>query len=327
MNGRDAISRVRCCGERRAVAGVIALLLLAGCTSYDPPGTTRGDGVLMRRDASMRPTVAVTDFDNKASFSGQWNLGQGIADLVVAKLVETERVEVLERQHIGDVVGEIVRQGQEFFRQEGRVEKGKLKNAQYLIRGVVNDFTVTGDASGWFGVSQAAGVKVKGQKARVAIAMTLSDVTTGEIISATKADGTVSAGGFGAGVNYKSVSFGGDAYFRTPLGKATEIAIGRAVKKILHDLPAQLWQARVAEAAGDTVILNGGRNAGVRVGDIFFVREPPKSVTDPVTGNVIDRLPGRLIGKLEVKTVNETSSHATLVQGAAKRGDHLEEAK
>ena len=309
----------------RGVAAAAVLLALAGCATYSSSRSVE-NGFLSRRSPTIKPTLAVTDFDNKASFNGQWNLGQGMAELLTSELHDSDRVVVLERRHLNDVMGEIVRQGQDLFRPEGRVEKGRLKNAQYLVRGVVTDFTVTGDSSGWFGTS-SFGLRGRGQRARVAIAVQVSDVTSGEVISSVKTDGEVSAGGFGGTVNYKGVSFGGDAFFRTPLGKATEKAIGRAVKHILHDLPAVAWQPRVAEVGAETVIINGGKNARVRVGDRFIVRESPREVTDPVTGNAIESLPGKAVGKIEVREVGEEAAHAVLLQGVAHRGDHLEESK
>ena len=273
----------------------------------------------------MRPVLAVSDFENKASFNGQWNLGQGMAEVLTTELVDTKRVEVLERQHLGDVVGEIVRQGQDMFRKEGRVPRGRLKNAQYLVRGVVTDFTVTGDSSGWFSVAGLS-LRGRGSRARVAIAIRVQDVESGQVISAVKTDSEVSAGGFGGQVNYKSVTFGGDAFFRTPLGRATESAVSKAVKKILRDLPVQYWQARVAEVGEGQVIINGGEDVGLRAGDAFVVRGAPRNVTDPVTGNVIESVPGSIIGRVEVTQVNESSSHARLAQGKAERGDFLEKA-
>ncbi len=297
-----------------------AAALLSSCRSYS---RSVEHGFLSRRAPGIKPTIAVTDFENKASFNGQWNLGQGMAELLTAELVDSERVVVLERQHLDDVVGEIVRQGRDLFRQEGRVERGRLKNAQYLVRGVVTDFTVTGDSSGWFSNS-SFGIRGRGQRARVAIAVQVSDVASGEVISSAKTDASVSSGGFGGTANYKGVSFGGDAFFRTPLGRATEKAIARAVSQILHDLPVAQWQGRVAEVSGNTAIINGGRNARLKVGEKFAVREAPREVTDPVTGNTIETVPGRVIGQIQIREVNDESSHAVLLQGVARRGDCLE---
>ena len=266
------------------------------------------------------------DFENKASFSGQWNLGQGMAELLVAQLMESERVVVIERRHIGDVVGEIARQGQDLFRPEGRVERGRLKNAQYLIRGAVTDFTVVGDMSGWFGVENKGSLRGRSQRARVALVITVSEVASGEVLSSVQAEGDVSAGGLGVTVNYKQMNFGGDAFFRTPLGKATDRAMARAVKRILYELPSRPWEPRVAEVDGKDVVINGGQDVDLEEGDVFLVRESPRPVTDPVTGNVIDVKPGKVTGRISVSMVKEAAAYGVLEDGTARRGDLLEKA-
>jgi curli biogenesis system outer membrane secretion channel CsgG len=301
---------------------LVTLLLLCSCTS--PSGS--GRGWLGGRAPAARPVVAVMDFENKASFSGQWNLGQGMAELLVAQLMETERLVVIERRHIRDVVGELDRQGDPLFRPEGRAERGRLINAQYLIRGAVTDFTVVGDASGWFGVRDQAAIKGRGEKARVALVITVSDVASGQVLSSVQASGDASAGGLGASVNYRQLSFGGEAFFRTPLGKATERAMERAVKRILYELPVRDWEPRVAEVEGAEVVINGGTAMDVSAGQEYVVRATPRPVTDPVTGDVIDVKPGKVIGRVRVQTVKETAAYGVLVDGAARRGDVLETA-
>jgi curli biogenesis system outer membrane secretion channel CsgG len=302
---------------KTSVPSVVSLLL-ASCTSPS------GRGWFGDRAPVTKPVVAVMDFENKTSFSGQWNLGQGMADVLVAQLMETERVVVLERRHIGDVVNELDRQGQGLFRPEGRVERGRLKNAQYLIRGAVTDFTVVGDVSGWFGVQDKATVRGRGERARVALVITVSDVASGEVLSSVQAEGDASAGGLGVGINYRQLSFGGDAFFRTPLGRATERAMERAVKRILYEVPPRPWEPRVAEVSGRDVVLNGGEDVRLKEGQNFVVREAPQPVTDPVTGNVIDVKPGKVIGRIRVLTIKETASYGVLEEGTARRGDMLE---
>lgn len=300
----------------------VALLLAAGC------GTPRTSRDARRASAysagrTIKPVVAVTDFENLANPPGQWNLGRGMADLLVAQLLDSGRVVVLERRHLDDVVGEIVRQGQDLFRSEGRVERGRLKNAKFLVRGAVTDFTETAGGSGWFGISWLR-VFGRGSRARVAITVHVSDVETGEILSSVKAAKAVSAGGMGAEARYKNLAFGGDAFFRTPLGKATESAIRSAVSRILRDLPVATWQARVAEAGPDEVVINGGKSMKVREGDVFLVRDEGREITDPATGNVIERVPGKVVGRIRVTEVSAASSHAVLLEGEARRGQVLE---
>ena len=298
------------------------LLLAAGCATRHPDPqavvTKDSDGRLV-----IKPVVAVVDFDNRASFEGQWKLGEGMAELLTASLLDSDKVIVLERKNIGEVVGEISRQGDAMFRKEGRVERGRLMNAQLLIRGVITDFTVIEDSSGWLSFPHFLFFG-GGSKARVAMNIYVVDVSSGKVLSSVKSDGTASSGGGGGKIDYKNVAFGGDSFFRTPLGKATEEAIGHAVKQILKAIPHQPWQPVVAEVEDRDVIVNGGRNVNLQQGMRFIVREAPRDVTDPVTGNVIEQRAGRVLGRVQVSQVLATSSHATLVEGAARRGDKLE---
>lgn len=298
------------------------MILGAGCahSHYQRAPRSRPDHT---ETPVIRPVVAVTDFENRANFSGQWNLGDGMAEIMIERLMRSDRVTVLERQHLDGVLAEIVRQGRDLFRREGRVERGRLKNARYLIRGVVTDFTVTGDASGWFG-SAYLSAGVRGERTRVGLYVTVSDVETGQIVSAVRTEGSAGQRGLRGGINYGELSFGGDAYFRTPLGRATQMAMDRAVAKLLADLPQERWEPRVAEGGVDGVIVNGGENVGLRAGQRFVVREEGRRVTDPVTGDVIERLPGRVVGELEIIAVHPMASNAVLLDGRAQRGDFLE---
>jgi curli biogenesis system outer membrane secretion channel CsgG len=297
-------------------------LLAAGCATHRPDPQTSvtkdSDGRLV-----IKPVVAVIDFDNRANFEGQWKLGEGMAELLAASLLDSDKVIVLERKNINQVVGEISRQGEELFRKEGRVERGRLMNAQLLIRGVITDFTVIGDSSGWLSFPHFLFFG-NGSKARVAMNIYVVDVASGKILASVKSDGTASAGGAGGKIDYKNVTFGGDSFFRTPLGKATESAIEHAVKQILKGVPQQPWSPVVAEVEARDVIINGGRNVNLQEGMSFIVRETARDVTDPVTGNIIEQKSGRVLGRIQITHVLETSAHATLVEGSAQRGDKLE---
>lgn len=319
-------SRIQRPHAARTVAAALlaaAALASAGCASAEKRQSDTYSVGLFRSTPRLKPVVAVMDFENRAGYTGQWNLGSGMADLLNAELLESTRIVVLERQHLNDVVNELNLQGGDLFRPEGRAARGRLKNAQYLIRGVVTDFTVTDDTSGWFS-TDAVTLRAGSSRARVAIAIRVYDVENGQVITTIKADADASAGGFGGAVKYQDVAFGADSYFRTPLGRATERAIGKAVKKLLVDLPARPWEPRVAEVDGGTAFLNGGSTTGFQPGQVYLVREAGRTITDPDTGNVLDTLPGGILGKLIVETVSASAAHARIVEGAARRGDFLE---
>lgn len=309
--------------RRRAAIASLLFLLLAGCATRRPDPqaiiTKDEDGRLV-----LKPVVAVIDFDNRAGFEGRWKLGEGMAELLAAALLDSDKAVVLERKQINQVVSEITRQGDALFRPEGRVERGRLMNAQYLIRGVITDFTVTQKSSGWFSLPNLL-LFGGGSKARVAMNIYVIDVLSGKVLVSVKSSGTASAGGAGAKVNYKDVAFGGESFFRTPLGQATEKAIDESVREILRGMPRQPWQPVVAEAGGRDVVINGGHNVHLQPGLRFVVRDAPRDITDPVTGNVIERRAGRVMGRIQVTEVLDTSAHAVLLDGEARRGDRLEE--
>ncbi len=313
----------RLCSRARMVVILLLMGGVMGCSSFveQRQVSTRPNYGSGKR---FKPVVAVSSFENSCGFSGQWDLGSGMADMLTTELMESDQYIVLERRQLDSVLGEIVRQGQELFRREGRVNQGRLKNVRYLISGAITDFTVTGDSSGWFGYSTTIRAGAGGSKSRVSLHLRLTDVESGEVISSVEAAATASAGWFSAAVNYKSIALGGDSFFRTPLGKATTRAIRIAVKQLSIAVPKEYWHPRVADAGPDMVVINGGDNAGVEAGDEFVVREQGRDITDPVTGDVIERLPGRVIGKVRVEDVQSLSSHAAIIEGTAFRGSYLE---
>lgn len=300
---------------RALILGALTFLLSACALTRIQPG--------LGKKPVVKPVVAVSDFENRAGFKGQWDLGDGMAEVLINELIETERVTVLERKYLSDVIGEIRRQSQALFRTEGRVPAGRLKNARYLIRGVLSDFHVSGDKSGWF-ASQTSRFRVRGSSARITLNVYVVEVESGQIIGSAETTGRASRLGLGAAVEYKEVAFGGDAYFKTPLGKATRQAMQKAVREILQILHDEEWDARIASGGPHSVLVNGGKNVRLEVGEILLVRDEGSVITDPVTGDVLEELPGPVIGKIRVEVVDAISARALLLEGSAARGNRLE---
>lgn len=294
----------------------IGLVLQPGCLSFPPTLPP------LPADA-IKPVVAVTTFRNETGFSGQWELGRGIPDLLVAELLQTKRVVVVDRQNLPEVVGEITRQGNELFRKEDGVTRGRLKNARFLIRGVITDFTQTGNATGWFRSSKVE-AGIWGARAVVMINLTIIDVESGEVLCAVPAEGSAYASFQWARFNYKDVSFGGDAFFKTPIGVATRKAIQQAMCEIMRHLPLTTWRPRIAEATPTMVIINGGENYGVQTNTVFNVREAGRTITDPTTGNAVDYIQGRVVGQIKITQVRTQAAQGVIVSGKAQRGDFLE---
>jgi curli biogenesis system outer membrane secretion channel CsgG len=320
-----ALMRTRCSASF-TVAFTVGILGLAvsGCQSTRqtiPPGA-----IPFKQGHAQAPVVAVMDLENQAGAFGQWNLSTGMADMLVTRLMETKKVVVLERKYLHDVMRELSLQQQDAFRPEGRVDTGRLKNARYLIRGSVTDFTEVAGGSGHVGFP-FFGLFGGGNRAVVALHLRIYDVESGEILSSIKAGGSASATRAGAAGRYKDVQFGGQAFKRTPLGQATEEAMTKAIAELLNALPVDYWHPLVAGCDGQTVIVNGGENVELKPGDEFLVHARPQFVTDPATGNVIDTIIGKVEGRIQIQKVNPLASTAILLVGTAARGQVLEPVK
>ncbi len=273
---------------------------------------------------AIRPRVAVSSFDNRSGFSGQWHIGPGMADLMVSELVASRNFVVLERQGIDTVVDEIVRQRNEFFRKEGRVQAGRLANAQYLVRGVITDFTQSSGGSLWLRFRRFL-VGGSAYTARVGLALTIVDVETGRIVDSVTSAGRASAKSAFAQGSYKGVHFGGDGFFKTPLGIATADAIREGLRGIVKKVPRQYWSPMIADIRGGHIVLNGGGNRGLRQGQSYLVRQAGRPVTDPSTGEALDVLPGAVVGVVQVTHVGDKLSYAEPLQGQGfARGQHLQ---
>jgi curli biogenesis system outer membrane secretion channel CsgG len=292
-----------------------ALALTPGCGSLGSTSAPSKDEVL--------PVVAVTSFDNRSGFEGQWHLGNGMADLLVSELLQSRHFVVVERQQFESLTSEIGRQNGQLFRPEGRVPTGRMKGAKFLIRGVITDFSQSGGGGLWMAMKNLF-LMGRGYNARVALTLTLVDIESGQIISSVQSVGAVHAGEAYAETSYKGVSFGGDAFFRTPLGRATASAIRSGVRQIIRQVPQDWWRPMIADVQGRLLVLNGGADHRFRVGDQMDVRTPARPVTDPATGDVLSFLPGPQVGRIRIVQVAERIAFAEPVSGAGfQRGQWL----
>jgi len=284
-------------------------------------------GVKPLPKGAVPPRIAVVSFDNRSSFSGQWKLGPGIADLLVSELVASKNFVVLERGHLAEVVDEIMQQKNRLFRKEGKVGEGRLENAQYLIRGVITDFSQTSGGSFWMGFRHLF-IGSGGYTARVGLTLTIVDIESGKIVDSVQCSDKAKAGEVYGKASYKGVHFGGDRFFKTPLGTATSGAICKGLKAITEKVPTHYWLPMIADLNPHQIILNGGNDRGFKVGQFYRVRKKGTAVTDPGTGDVLDILPGPVVGLIRVVEVRARVAGAEVVNGHSfARGQLMERVK
>jgi len=303
---------------QRAVACAVLGAALTGCVTIPvvPAKPPPPNAIL--------PVIAVSSFDDRSGFRSKWDVGGGMADLLTSELMKTGNFRVVERRHLDKVFGEIKWQKDPRFRPEGKVAQGRLKNAEYLIRGVVNDFSQVGGGSLFVAMTKYI-FGGKGNRARVAMTLTIVNVESGEIVDSVQCAGSAWARKAYAEAQYKGVDFGGKAFHNTPLGSATAAAIRRGVRMLTKKVPRLYWEPVIADIMEGRIVLNGGTDRGLEVGNQYTVRAEGRRVTDPVTGDVLSVMPGRVVGRIRIVRVQEKISFAEPVVGKGfARGQRLE---
>jgi curli biogenesis system outer membrane secretion channel CsgG len=200
---------------------------------------------------SSRPTVALLDFDYGTVqhwWSGTWDIGKGIADLVVDELVNDGSFRVIERKKLDAILAEqdLSNSNRADPSAKTVASLGKMLGVRYLIVGSITKFGMEQKSTGinagafgggGFGIGE---VGTKKGKATVAITIRAIDTSTGEIMLSSKAEGTSSrsglllgGGGWGGAGGFGSINMGSTEYRDTILGEATEKAVKDVVVKVL----------------------------------------------------------------------------------------------
>ncbi|MCX7920207.1 MAG: hypothetical protein N3A72_11520 [bacterium] len=265
--------------------------------------------------------VAVLDFRNTSGYGGPWHIGGGIADMLATALFKTNKFDVIERERIDLILKEQKFQQTDMVDESSAVEIGKLLGANVIITGNVTEFGVKRSGLDFdrFAPQGLRGLSVKTQTVRVALDARMIDVETGRLIAAESADASHSSGNIGIGIENTGLAFGDKGFDETSAGKATREAVNKMVQKIV----ASLYSAQVASVDGDEVIINIGKNDGVKIGDMFEIKSLGKPIIDPATGKVLGYKKSAT-GKIRIVSVEDTFATGTLIEGVAKERDVVE---
>lgn len=265
--------------------------------------------------AGLKKLVSVMEFENKAAKSqwtesdGEFDLGRGMADQLTDSLIQSGQFVVLERQNLSDVITEQDMAASGRFQKSKSARTGKLTSAQVLIKGIISEFEVT-SKGGRSGIS-LGGVRLGGKKqvVHLGLIIRLINTTTGEVIDSQRVEGSADSGGLDLGLSMGGVAFGTDAYKKTPLGKAIQMAMDDAVEYIAERLRNVPYQGRVIRVKGDVIYLSASRKTGVSEGDVFTILSKGEELVDPETGELLGS-DLEYLGKAEVFNVQEKYSKA-----------------
>ncbi|MGC2527012.1 MAG: CsgG/HfaB family protein [Candidatus Acidiferrum sp.] len=314
----------------------IAFFIVAPCTAQQaaPAATSPA------QPTGPKKRVAVMNFDYgtvktvvASIFGTDQDVGKGITDLMVQKLVQDGKYSVIERSALDKIINEQNFSNSDRADPSSASKIGRILGVDTIIIGSITKFGrddkkvggVAGGHSGWTGA--LAGMGKKESKAEVAITARMVNTTTGEILAAVTGNGQSSRSGLflggGGGTGYS----GGGGAFDMSSSNFAETILGEAVNKAVADCATQLDNAAatlptikatysgvVADVSGNNIIINIGNKVGVRVGDVVAISRPVRTVKDPTTGKVLKVV----TNELGTATVTEVDSDsATLTYSGA----------
>jgi len=298
--------------------------------------------------AQNKKRVAVMDFDYatvhsyvSSIFGTDVDVGKGIADLLVTRLVNDGVYSVIERKALEKILNEQNFSNSDRANPDTAAKIGRVLGVEAIVVGSITQFGrddkslgVGGGALGGLTGRFGGGMVGKKQaKAVVGINARMINTETGEILAVaegkgeSKRSGLLLGGGGGsyAGAGGGAVDMASTNFSNTILGEAVGEAVTSVAKQLddkAASLPTQVLQISglVADVSGNTLILNVGSKAGVKVGDHLGVFRQGRQIKDPATGKVLKTIVTK-VGDVTITEVDDTSSTGTYTGETAKVGD------
>jgi curli biogenesis system outer membrane secretion channel CsgG len=292
--------------------------------------------VLTTADAQQKKRVAVMNFDYgtvrtyvNTLFGSDQDVGKGIADMLVDRLVSDGAYSVIERKELDKVIGEQNFANSDRADPSSAAKIGRVLGVDAIIIGSITQFgsddkktdIAGGGVGGRLSKYGIGGLSRSKATAVVTITGRMIDTTTAEILASVQGHGEESKSGtgiLGTGGTYGGMGAGAldmkSKNFR-------ETILGAAVNKAVTDVANGLDQKAgsmptktvtidglVADASPDgTLIVNVGSQAGVKVGAQLLVKRNVRDITDPATGKVLRHLEDT-IGTMTVTEVDAQSA-------------------
>jgi curli biogenesis system outer membrane secretion channel CsgG len=298
---------------------------------------------------AQKKRVAVLNFEYgtvrsnaQAIFGTEQDVGKGISDMLVQKLVQDGKYSVIERNALDKVLGEQNFSNSDRADASTAAKIGRILGVDAIIIGSITQFgrddqhtNIGGGGYGGYGSKLGlGGIGTKKSKAIVGITARLVNTTTGEILAAVTGKGESSRSGtslIGAGAGGGSGGVGGLDMGSSNFGQTI---LGEAVAAAVTDTATQLDTASgnlptlkvsvsglVADVSGNTLIINVGSKTGLKVGDSLDISRQVRTVKDPATGKVLKSINDK-IGTGTVTQIDQDSATVAFTgTGPAKVGD------
>jgi curli biogenesis system outer membrane secretion channel CsgG len=291
--------------------------------------------------------IAILNFEYgtvSSSVASIWgtnvDVGKGIADLLVEKLVNGGKYSIIERKVLDKVLAEQNFNNSDRADATTAAKLGKILGVDAIVVGSITQFGRDdkntnvggfGRTAGRFGLG---GIGRREAKAVVGISARMVNIETAEILLAATGTGEstrggtslLGAGGGGGSAGGGAIDMSSSNFGATILGEATHKAVADVATQLdstSGNLPTVVVKVDglVADASGNTLILNVGTSSGVKVGDKLDVKRVSRTVKDPATGKVLRQISEKL-GTVVITEADATSAVGTYTGATpAKVGD------
>jgi len=297
--------------------------------------------------AGPKKRIAVLNFDYGTVrtyvaqlFGTDQDVGKGISDMLVEKLVNGGQYSVIERNALDKILKEQNFSNSDRADPTSAAKIGAILGVDGIIIGSITQFgrddQHTNVGGGGYGLGKfgLGGVGTSKSKAVVAISARIINTSTAEIMAAvtgkgesTRSDTKLLGGGGGwSGGGGGGLDMGSSNFANTILGEAVRGAVDSTAEQ-LNAASGKVTALKlningvVADVSGNTLIINVGKKVGVHVGDTLEVSRQVRVVKDPTTGKVIKAVTDKM-GMATVTEVDDDSATATFNgAGAPKVGD------
>ena len=325
--------------RRRYLAFVLGVLCVLPASAQNAP---------KKRIAILNFEYGTVQSNVNLIFGGAQDIGKGIADLLVDRLVNDGRYSVIERKALDKIMAEQNFSNSDRADPNSAAKLGRLLGVDAIVIGSITQFgrddqnkNYGGSAVSGLGARYGiGGIGTKKAKAVVAISARMVNVDTGEIIAVATGTGSSERGGTSLLGSGGSVWNNGGGSYDMSSKNFGDTIIGEAVGKAVTDVAGKLEtdsgkltghvitiSGVVADVSGDTLVLNVGSKAGLKVGDKLLVRRSTREIKDPTSGKVIRRVEDN-VGEVVITEVDEASAVGKFSGSmAAKVGDTVKSAQ
>ena len=290
--------------------------------------------------------VIVDEFDYsavmtsvQAVFGTQQNIGKGIRAMLVTRLAQANKVVVVERAKMDNLIKEQDFNTSNRVKQGSGARVGQISGADALLSGDIvifgrDDKKKSVKGGGIIGGAFGAIASAKNEdKAVVAIDYRLIDAETSEIIATGEARGEsvrkgnalgAIGGAIGKGAAGVQIDMTSSNFAQTIIGEATQDAVNKIAEILLTQTATMKKtvrpvEGRVADVSGKVLTLNVGSNDGVSAGDVFEVLRIVREVKDPVTKETLDVVTEKT-GEMTITSVREKIATGNYTGSAAQNG-------